>query len=38
MPGEMNNAFWTAVMNYVENPSDLDSILEQLEKVRQEAY
>jgi len=38
MPGEMNNAFWSAVMNYVENPSDLDSILEQLEKVRQEAY
>ena len=38
MPGEMNNAFWTAVMNYVENPSDLDNILEQLEKVRQEAY
>jgi hypothetical protein len=34
----MNNAFWSAVMNYVENPADLDSILEQLEKVRQEAY
>jgi alpha-glucoside transport system substrate-binding protein len=38
MPGEMNNAFWSAVMNYVENPSSLDSILEQLEQVRQEAY
>lgn len=38
MPSEMNSAFWTAVMNYVEDPSKLDSILNQLEKVRQQAY
>jgi len=38
MPGEMNNAFWTGVLNYVENPASLDSVLEQLESVRQEAY
>ncbi|RKX77020.1 MAG: carbohydrate ABC transporter substrate-binding protein [Spirochaetes bacterium] len=38
MPGEMNNAFWSAVMDYVENPANLDSILERLEKVRKEAY
>jgi len=38
MPGEMNNAFWSAIMSYVENPSNLDSILSQLERVRRRAY
>ena len=38
MPGEMNNAFWSAIMSYVENPSNLDSILSQLERVRMRAY
>jgi alpha-glucoside transport system substrate-binding protein len=38
MPGEMNNAFWSAIMSYVENPSTLDSILSQLERVRRRAY
>jgi len=38
MPSEMNNAFWTAVLNYVEDPTKLESILTQLEKIRQEAY
>ena len=38
MPGEMNNAFWSAVMSYVQNPSNLDSILAQLERVRRRAY
>ncbi|MCK4543268.1 MAG: carbohydrate ABC transporter substrate-binding protein, partial [Spirochaetales bacterium] len=38
MPGEMNTAFWSAVMDYVENPASLDSILKDLEKVRAEAY
>ena len=38
MPGEMNTAFWSAVMDYVENPANLDSILEDLDKVRAEAY
>ncbi len=38
MPGQMNTAFWSAVMSYVENPAGLDGILQNLEKVRQEAY
>jgi alpha-glucoside transport system substrate-binding protein len=38
MPGEMNNAFWSAVMSYVENPLNLDGILLQLERVRKRAY
>jgi len=38
MPGEMNNAFWSAVMNYVQNPARLDSILAELERVRKRAY
>jgi alpha-glucoside transport system substrate-binding protein len=38
MPAEMNTAFWNAVMNYVENPNNLDSILSDLERVRQESY
>jgi alpha-glucoside transport system substrate-binding protein len=38
MPSEMNNAFWSAVMSYVENPSNLDKILTDLDKVRMEAY
>ncbi len=38
MPSSMNQAFWAAVMKYVQNPDKLDSILEGLEKVRKEAY
>ncbi|MCD6122780.1 MAG: carbohydrate ABC transporter substrate-binding protein [Spirochaetales bacterium] len=38
MPSAMNQAFWSAVMSYVQNPSKLDSILEGLEKVRKTAY
>lgn len=38
MPGQMNSAFWTAVVNYVENPGNLDDILAKLEQVRKEAY
>ena len=38
MPGEMNNAFWSAVMSYVENPLNLDGVLSQLERVRKRAY
>ncbi len=38
MPGEMNNAFWSAIMDYVQNPDRLDSILRNLERTRQQAY
>jgi len=38
MPGEMNTAFWSAVMDYVQNPARLDSILSDLERVRRRAY
>ncbi|OQC74554.1 MAG: hypothetical protein BWX44_00818 [Spirochaetes bacterium ADurb.Bin001] len=38
MKSEMNAAFWSAVVSYVENPKNLDSILAQLEKVRKEVY
>lgn len=38
MKPEMNNAFWSAVVSYVNKPSDLDSILANLEKVRKDAY
>lgn len=38
MPGEMNNAFWSAVMSYVQNPGRLDSILRNLDQIRQDVY
>ena len=38
MPGQMNTAFFNAVMSYVENPGSLDKILQDLERVRGEAY
>jgi alpha-glucoside transport system substrate-binding protein len=38
MPSKMNNAFWSAVMNYVANPGNLDSILANLDQVRKDAY
>jgi alpha-glucoside transport system substrate-binding protein len=38
MKPEMNNAFWSAVVSYIENPKNLDSILQELEKVRLDAY
>ncbi|MBN2544720.1 MAG: carbohydrate ABC transporter substrate-binding protein, partial [Spirochaetes bacterium] len=38
MSGQMNNAFWSAVVKFVENPADIDNILSELEKVRKEAY
>ncbi len=38
MKPEMNNAFWSAVVSYVENPKNLDSILAGLEKVRKDVY
>jgi alpha-glucoside transport system substrate-binding protein len=38
MPAQMNSAFWTAILNYVKNPSDLDNILKQLDNVRSQSY
>ena len=38
MPSAMNQAFWGAVLDYVQNPQKLDSILEKLDKIREDVY
>ena len=38
MPTAMNNAFWKAILDYVKDPSKLDSILTDLDKVQVDAY
>lgn len=38
MPSEMNAAFWKATVDFVNDPSKLDSILAALDKVRATAY
>jgi alpha-glucoside transport system substrate-binding protein len=38
MPEAMNNAFWKAVLDYVQNPGSLDSILATLDRVQADAY
>lgn len=38
MPEAMNTAFYTAVLNYVQKPSDLDSILASLDETQKTAY
>ncbi|HEY9409863.1 MAG TPA: ABC transporter substrate-binding protein [Jiangellaceae bacterium] len=38
MPAEMNRAFFTAVLDFVKNPDDLDNILENLDSVQESAY
>ena len=38
MPTAMNNAFWKAIVDYVKDPSKLDSILTDLDKVQADAY
>ncbi len=38
MKPEMNAAFWTAIVSYVDNPANLDGILAGLEKVRKDVY
>jgi alpha-glucoside transport system substrate-binding protein len=38
MPTAMNNAFWKAILDYVKDPSKLDSILADLDKVQVDAY
>lgn len=38
MPAELNQQFFSSVMDYVQNPGNLDQILQELDRVRQEAY
>ncbi|HET6380800.1 MAG TPA: ABC transporter substrate-binding protein [candidate division Zixibacteria bacterium] len=38
MPSAMNDAFFGAILDYVQNPDNLDSILEELDGVQAEAY
>ncbi len=38
MPAAVNQAFWSGVLNFVENPDNLDEILESIEQVAQESY
>jgi alpha-glucoside transport system substrate-binding protein len=38
MPAAMNAAFWSAVLDYAQDPSKLDSILAELDRVQAEAY
>ena len=38
MPTAMNDAFWKAILDYVKDPSKLDSILADLDKVQVDAY
>lgn len=38
MPGEMNSAFFTAMVNLASNPDDLDTILQTLDEVQASAY
>lgn len=38
MPEAMNNAFWKAILDYVQSPDQLDSILQNLDTVQKDAY
>jgi len=38
MPEAMNNAFWGAILDYVQNPGDLDQILIDLDATQADAY
>lgn len=38
MPSAVNDAFWAGVLDYVENPDNLDQILEDIEATAEEAY
>jgi alpha-glucoside transport system substrate-binding protein len=38
MPDDMSAAFWQAVLDFTADQSRLDTILEQLEAVRRDAY
>ncbi len=38
MPDQMNQAFWGAVLDAVQDPTSLDSVLEELDGIQEEAY
>lgn len=38
MPEAMNSAFWQAVLDYTQNPGQLDAILQRLDEVQADAY
>jgi alpha-glucoside transport system substrate-binding protein len=38
MPQQLNQAFYKGILNYVQDPSSLDSVLQNLDSVRQSAY
>ncbi|CAN5820120.1 ABC transporter substrate-binding protein [soil metagenome] len=38
MPGEMNEAFFRAMVDFAQNPGNLDSILQRLDEVQESAY
>jgi alpha-glucoside transport system substrate-binding protein len=38
MPGEMNDAFFQAMVDFTSNPGNLDAILQQLDQVQDSAY
>jgi len=38
MPEAMNNAFWKAILDFVQNPGGLDGILANLDSVQADAY
>jgi alpha-glucoside transport system substrate-binding protein len=38
MPQAMSDAFWKSVLDYMQNPGNLDTILAELDRVQQESY
>jgi alpha-glucoside transport system substrate-binding protein len=38
MPGDVNQAFWTGTLNFVDNPDSLPEVLESIESVAETAY
>ena len=38
MPSDVNNAFFSSVVSYIQDPGKLDSILENLDKIRKDAF
>lgn len=38
MPGDVNQAFWTGTLNYVQNPDSLADILANIESIADQAY
>jgi len=38
MPEAVNSAFWKGTLDFIQNPSRLDAILQNIERIAQEAY